>query len=56
MLTVTKETELERARKIWRRKFSEPPANQKEKARQIRFLQHRGFTNETIKQIFTKAN
>ncbi|NWG39023.1 MAG: recombination regulator RecX [Hydrogenophilaceae bacterium] len=48
VLEETKDTELERAREVWRKKFGKPPADQKEKARQIRFLQSRGFSAETI--------
>ena len=33
---------------LWRRKFGEPPANDREKARQIRFLQSRGFALSAI--------
>ena len=28
---------------LWRRRFGSPPANDREKARQVRFLQSRGF-------------
>ncbi len=48
------ETELERARDVWRKKFGVQPANQNEKARQFRFMQGRGFASETIRQIVTK--
>jgi regulatory protein len=33
---------------LWRRKFGSPPANDREKARQIRFLQSRGFALSAI--------
>ncbi len=33
---------------LWRRKFGRAPANDKEKARQIRFLQSRGFALSAI--------
>ncbi len=46
-----KETELETARAVWRKKFSSPPHDAKEKARQIRFLQSRGFDLETISRV-----
>jgi len=32
-----RETELERAREVWRKKFGEPPTDAHERARQIRF-------------------
>lgn len=55
-LTEAKETELERASKVWRKKFGVPPANQKEKARQIRFLQSRGFSMENLLTILDQAS
>jgi regulatory protein len=33
---------------LWRRKFGKAPANDREKARQIRFLQRRGFALSAI--------
>jgi len=33
---------------LWRRRFRAPPANDKEKARQVRFLQSRGFALSAI--------
>ena len=33
---------------LWRRKFGAPPANDREKARQVRFLQRRGFALSAI--------
>ena len=33
---------------LWRRRFGKPPANDKEKARQVRFLQSRGFALSAI--------
>jgi regulatory protein len=36
---------------LWRQRFGTPPANQKEKARQVRFLQSRGFSFATILRI-----
>jgi regulatory protein len=41
-----KETELEAAREVWQKKFSSMPQNPNDKARQIRFLQSRGFSLE----------
>lgn len=43
-----KETELEAAREVWRKKFGALPQDQKEKARQARFLQSRGFSMDVI--------
>jgi len=33
---------------LWRRRFGTPPASEKEKARQVRFLQSRGFSLSAI--------
>jgi regulatory protein len=44
-------SELERAKEIWRKKFGLPPANAAEKARQIRFLQSRGFSGDMIRRV-----
>lgn len=46
-----KETELETARTVWRKKFGAIPTNAKERAKQIRFLMSRGFTSEIIRQV-----
>lgn len=44
-------TEFERALEVWRRKFGRPAADLKERARQMRFLQGRGFGSEVIRRI-----
>lgn len=46
-----KETELEAARAVWHRKFGVLPRDQKEKARQARFLQSRGFSMDVIFKV-----
>ena len=46
-----KESEAEAAREVWRRKFGAPPRNRVEHARQVRFMQGRGFALETIVKI-----
>ena len=33
---------------LWQQRFGKPPADQKEKARQVRFLQSRGFARSVI--------
>jgi regulatory protein len=43
--------ELDVVREVWRRKFPDPPTNAKEKARQMRFLQGRGFSLDTIRRV-----
>ncbi len=39
----------ERAVEVWRKKFGQPPTDVKERARQMRFLQQRGFSHSAIK-------
>lgn len=51
VLAETRDSELERAREIWRKKFGTPPANAQEKAKQMRFLQGRGFSLDTLRQL-----
>ena len=46
-----KQGELEAAREVWQRKFASPPQDQKEKSRQVRFLQSRGFSMDVIFKI-----
>ena len=36
---------------LWRRRFGSPPANDREKARQVRFLQSRGFALSAILRL-----
>ena len=36
---------------LWRRRFGTPPANEKEKARQVRFLQSRGFSLSAVLKL-----
>ena len=44
-------TELERAREVWTRKFGEPATEPRERARQVRFLLSRGFAAEVVRKI-----
>lgn len=46
-----KETELDTARNVWQKKFGALPQDGKEKARQVRFLQSRGFGFDVIFQV-----
>uniref|UniRef100_UPI00334147D6 recombination regulator RecX n=1 Tax=Castellaniella defragrans TaxID=75697 RepID=UPI00334147D6 len=45
------DTESERARSVWQRKFGHPPADAREYARQYRFLASRGFSAECVRRI-----
>jgi regulatory protein len=44
-------TELERARAAWGKRFGAPAANALERARQMRFLQGRGFSFDVIRRV-----
>lgn len=46
-----KETELEAAREVWKKKFGIAPQDDKEKARQVRFLQSRGFSLDVVFKV-----
>lgn len=46
-----KESELETARAVWARKFGNPPQDAKERAKQMRFLQSRGFGLDVIGKV-----
>lgn len=50
-LPALKESELDAAREVWQKKFGTLPQDEKEKARQIRFLQLRGFGFDVIFQV-----
>lgn len=51
-----KEGELEAACNVWQRKFAAPPQDQKEKAKQIRFLQSRGFSMDIIFKVMKTSD
>jgi regulatory protein len=50
-----KNTELERAREVWRRKFGEPATDAAERGKQMRFLITRGFSAEIIRRVVAGA-
>ena len=50
VLSVNRDSELERAREVWKKKFGVPPADAGDKAKQFRFMQSRGFTPEVIRR------
>ena len=54
-LPALKESELDAARNVWQRKFGTLPQEAKEKARQIRFLQSRGFSTDVIFKVLRSA-
>jgi regulatory protein len=51
VLPQLKGTELDAVRNVWQRKFGRPPSTAQDKARQIRFLQNRGFALEIILKL-----
>ena len=50
-----RDTELQRAQEIWRKRFGEPPADVKEKAKQLRFLASRGFSGAVASRVLRDA-
>jgi regulatory protein len=47
-----RETEMERAREVWRRKYGgEAPTEPAERARQMRFLAARGFAADVVRRV-----
>ncbi len=51
-----KNSELERARDIWRRKFGEPAPDAVGRAKQMRFLAARGFGGDVIRRVVSQAD
>jgi len=50
-LEALRETELDRARAVWFKRFGEPPGDAGERLRQMRFLAARGFSHEVIRRL-----
>ncbi len=46
-----KDTELARAREVWRRRFDAAPQTAPERAKQMRFLLTRGFSGEVVRRV-----
>jgi regulatory protein len=53
---IARSTEVDRARAVWLRKFRKPPASREERARQMRFLQSRGFSFDAIRAVVRGAD
>lgn len=51
-----RETELSRAREVWRKKFEQPAVDAQERAKQVRFLLTRGFNAEVVRKIVQGAD
>lgn len=50
-----KETELARAREVWRRRYAAPAQSAAERARQARFLTGRGFSAEIVRRVLREG-
>ncbi|MDB5742396.1 MAG: recombination regulator RecX [Polaromonas sp.] len=50
-----KDTEEERARQVWLRKFGEPAPDAASQARQMRFLLTRGFSADAVRRVLRHA-
>jgi regulatory protein len=55
VLSENRDSELERAREVWKKKFGSSPTDRAGKARQMRFLQSRGFGADTIRRVIHDA-
>lgn len=56
LLDITDNIWLEEIRRVWQKHFKDQRPNDfKERAKQMRFLQYRGFTREQIESIFEKV-
>ncbi|EKE18023.1 MAG: hypothetical protein ACD_10C00161G0001, partial [uncultured bacterium] len=47
--------EIERCQAVWARKFGQLPETPAERAKQMRFLQYRGFSGDAITQTMRRA-
>jgi regulatory protein len=50
VLSDSRDSEIDRAREVWKKKFGSLPADAAEKSRQMRFMQSRGFTFDIIRR------
>ena len=50
-LAALKDSELDRAREVWQKKFGEPAQDPRERAKQARFLLTRGFAAEVVSRV-----
>lgn len=51
-----RDTELERAAEVWRKKFGQPTTTPSEQARQMRFLAARGFAADVVRRVVLEAH
>lgn len=50
-----KDSELERAQEVWRKRFGDAPEDTKQWARQVRFLMARGFAADVVRRVVPPA-
>jgi regulatory protein len=48
-------TELDRAREAWKKRFGALPVNAAERAKQMRFMQGRGFSFDVVRRVVAGA-
>jgi regulatory protein len=48
--------ETERCHAVWMKKFGQSPKSAEERAKQLRFLQYRGFSGEAIRRVISGAD
>ncbi|WP_324779252.1 recombination regulator RecX [Thiobacillus sedimenti] len=56
VLRESRDSEIERAREVWLKKFHCVAADASEKAKQMRFLQSRGFSPDVIRSVITACD
>ncbi|MEO8385371.1 MAG: regulatory protein RecX [Betaproteobacteria bacterium] len=55
VISTLKDSELDRARALWGRKFRSAAESPEDRAKQIRYLQSRGFNFSIVKQVISGA-
>lgn len=56
VLGENRDSEFERAREVWQKKFGSAPADAAETARHIRFMHSRGFTSDIIRRVIRQMD
>jgi regulatory protein len=56
VLQQLRDSEHERAREVWRRKFGTQPVDAAERAKQMRFLAQRGFSADVVRRVIRGAD
>ena len=55
-LAAARSSEVERAQAVWAKKFKNPGSTREERAKQMRFLQSRGFSFDAIRTVIRGAD